>query len=97
MNEPIKIAGMVWYRSEEYEAILSIMEDAFKLPRDYPIWRMQAEANEKKAHRLGFSTIRAFIDPATFPAWCLARGYKIDAEARNIFANLAAKEAAGNI
>lgn len=97
MNEPIKIAGMVWYRREEYEAILAIMEDAIKLPRTYASWLKQAEVNEKIAHQHGFSTVRAFIDPRTFPDWCRARGHKVDAEARKQFSNLAAQEAAGNI
>ena len=97
MNQPARIAGMVWYRREEYESILTVMEDAIKLPRTYTSWLSQAEANEKEAQRIGLITIRAFIDPKTFPAWCLSRGYKIDAEARKQFANLAAKEASGDV
>ena len=97
MNKQKTLAGMVWYRREEYETVLAIMEDAIKLPRTYASWLAQAEANEKIAHQRGFSTIRAFIDPKTFPAWCHARGYKINAQARNEFANFAAKEAARNI
>lgn len=90
------IAGMVWYRSEDYEHILKIMEDAAKLPRTYKSWLLQAEANEKMANYRGFITVRAFINPEIFPDWCRRHGHNIDADARNQFANTVAKEAARN-
>ncbi len=92
----IMIAGMVWYRSEDYESILKIMEDAVKLPVTYKSWLLQAETNEKMANDRGFITVRAFIDPRTFPSWCRERSHNIDAHARNEFANTVAKEAARN-
>ena len=97
MNDLIRIAGIVWYRAEDYESILKIMEDSAKLPMAYKNWLTQAESNEKLAHKSGFSTVRAFIDPKTFPDWCRRRGYNINAKARMEYANLIAKESDGNI
>jgi hypothetical protein len=92
---PILITGMVWYRAEDYDAILGIMADGHKLPRTFVEWRMKAEAGEKQRRRLGETVVRAYIDPETFPDWCRARGLNIDAQARMQFAALVAKEHAG--
>lgn len=96
MSNIPKIAGMVWYRREEYEAIIAMMEDARKLPRSFESWHSQAKANEKRAQLDGFSVVRAFIDPSTFPNWCHTRGLSINSEARQIYANSVAMEAAKN-
>ena len=95
--EQRKIAGMVWYRLEDYDAVLILMEDRAQLPGTYSAWRMQAEQNEQKMRRLGWATTRAYLDPANFATWCRYRGLKIDAKARNEFANLVAKDAAENL
>jgi len=95
MALPIRALGMVWYRAEDYSAILRIMSDRNKLPAQYAIWRMQAESLEKKLRREGHIIFRAYIDPETFPEWCRSRGLNIDAEARNQFAALVAKDNVG--
>lgn len=89
---PVTIFGMVWYQPEHYDAVLRVMSDSHKLPRTFHEWRMQAESHEKKFRREGKIVVRAFIDPETFPDWCRARGLNIDAQARNHFAALVAKE-----
>lgn len=95
--EQRKVAGMVWYRLEDYDAAMTIMADRANLHRTYAEWRMAAEHGEKKMRRAGWATTRAYIDPATFAAWCGERGLNIDAKARNEFANSVALEAAGNL
>lgn len=97
MNGPKKIAGMVWYRMDDYDAARSIMEDRDRLPLTYAQWRISAEQGEKQMRRLGWATVRAYIDPAQFVAWCRERGLKVDSKARNAFANGVAGEAAGNL
>lgn len=89
-----RIAGMVWYRLEDYEAAVAIMEDRDKLPGTYSAWRIKAEQSEKQMQRLGWSTTRAYINAADFVAWCRARGLNLNAEARNQFANSVALDAA---
>ncbi|HML83299.1 MAG TPA: hypothetical protein PKE37_16215 [Thiomonas arsenitoxydans] len=89
---PIQIIGMVWYKSEHYDAIRRVMADREKLPATFHEWRMKAETNEKKFRREGKIVVRAFINPETFPDWCRSRGLNIDAQARNLFAAEAAKD-----
>lgn len=91
------IAGMVWYRLEDYADALAVMEDRNKLPSTYSLWRMRAEQAEKEQHRLGRSTTRVYIKPAEFVTWCRERGLNIDAKARNEFAVLGALQASTDL
>ena len=92
-----KVAGMVWYRLEDYDQCRAVMADGHLLPNTFAEWRMKAEHGEKMMQRQGWTTTRAYLNPAEFPAWCLARGLNIDAKARNLFANTVAKEAADHL
>lgn len=92
--EQRKIAGMVWYRLEDYDAARAIMEDSNSLPATYSAWRIKAEQSEKQMRRLGWTTTRAYINAADFGAWCRDRSLNINAEARNQFANAVAIDAA---
>lgn len=85
--EQKRIAGMVWFKLEDYESARAIMEDSARLPATYSSWRIKAEQSEKEMRRLGWATVRAYIDPAEFVAWCRERGLNVDAKARNEFAN----------
>lgn len=90
----VQILGMVWYRAEDYDACRRIMSDQEKFHANYHLWRMDAETHEKRFRREGKTVVRAFIDPETFPDWCRARSLDINANARNQFAALVAKEIA---
>jgi hypothetical protein len=89
----IPVAGMVWYRFEDYDHILQIMEDRATLPGTYSKWRVQAEQNERQTRRRGYSVVRVEIDPKTFLAWCAERGLRVDSKARMEFANAGAHKA----
>lgn len=83
--------GIAWYRLEDYDAIRRIMADRNQLPDTFSIWRMKAEAHEKMERRNGKVVVRVFIDPETFPDWCLSRSLDVDAKARMLYASLIAK------
>ena len=97
MNEVRKVAGVVWYRLDDYDAALAIMEARHQLPSTYSAWRIKAEQAEKQMQRLGWSTTRAYLDAADFLAWCRVHGLNVYAEARNQFANSVALDAARNM
>ncbi len=94
MTKQNPVAGMVWFRLEDYEAAIVIMEDRDKFPATYSAWRIKAEQSEKKMQRLGWSTTRAYINASDFNAWCGERGLSLNAEARNQFANSVAIDVA---
>lgn len=92
MKTPKPVVGLVWYRLEDYADALAIMEDRDQLPATYSLWRMKAEQAEKEQQRLGRVTVRAYINPAEFAAWCKALGLNVNAEIRNRFAVLVASQ-----
>lgn len=94
MNLNIRVIGLVWYRQENYAAILQIMTDAANLPATYTDWLKHAEQTEQRLKSQGHITVKAYIDPATFPGWCRTRGLNIDAKARMDYANAVAYETA---
>ena len=92
MNQPVRIAGIPWYTAEDYDAAIRVMTDRDKFTAGFDVWLSEAHRVEQKLQGLGYITVRAFIDPETFPDWCRARGLNINAKARNDFANAAAWE-----
>jgi hypothetical protein len=79
---PVRAVGMVWYRREDYAEILRIMDDADKLPPTWEKWHYAADRGLREVEGKGHIVIRAYIDPVEFSTWCVARGLKLDAEAR---------------
>lgn len=96
MNSPIRFVGMVWYKREDYPAILRIMADAANLPATYDNWLKKTEQGRQRLIDEGRIPVKAYIDPATFPGWCRARGLNVDAKARLDYAGVIAHETARN-
>jgi len=86
----IEIVGIVWYRRDQYELAKTIMVDGANLPPTYSAWLHAAQQVVERVKGAGKTPVRAYIDPATFPIWCQARGLDINADARNQFANIVA-------
>jgi hypothetical protein len=80
------VAGLAWYKREDYPKLLAIFDDADSLPDTYEEWLEEAGEIERKLIIQGHRVVRAAIDPATFPGWCEAKGLKLDATARTRFA-----------
>ena len=83
---PAPPLGLPWYRREDYPAVLATMHDAQLLPPTWEEWHENAERLEADMKASDHVVIRVAIDPETFPAWCLAHGLNVDAEARSRFA-----------
>jgi hypothetical protein len=79
--------GVAWYRREDYPRLLTIFDDADKLPRTYDECLVIAEKAFQSIEKAGAFAFKAIIDPDDFPKWCAANGYNVDAEARMEFAN----------
>ncbi len=87
------IAGIPWYRPEDYLKCRKLFTDRDVLQETYKGWLAAAEKMEKYLKKNGFTVFRIYLYPNTFPAWCLAKGMKLDAQARASFANEMAGEA----
>jgi 3-hydroxyisobutyrate dehydrogenase-like beta-hydroxyacid dehydrogenase len=57
------------------------------------VWRGNAEAMAERLCRAGLEVVWITLEPEAFAAWCQARGYRNDGEARLRFA----AEAVGNM
>ncbi|HBG17796.1 MAG TPA: hypothetical protein DDY32_00515 [Desulfobulbaceae bacterium] len=73
---------MVWYKEEHYEQLLAIFDDAELLPPTYQAWLVRAEEKKAEVEAAGDQVMKVFIDPETFPEWCVQKGLPKDAEAR---------------
>ncbi|WP_347311390.1 hypothetical protein [Defluviimonas sp. SAOS-178_SWC] len=88
------VVGISWFEQADYAAARAIMTDDV-LPASHDLWLQKARKSEREAQEMGYRTVRAVIDPKTFPAWCAENGFPdIDAKARMAFAN---HHAAGQI
>ncbi|MCK9174039.1 MAG: hypothetical protein M0O96_01995 [Desulforhopalus sp.] len=77
------IKAIVWYREEEYPALLEFLSDSHLLPPTWQSWHERAEAKRQEVEAAGDQVLKVFIDLSTFPEWCRTRGISPDAEARS--------------
>lgn len=92
---PIRAVGFCWYRREEYDRLRKLMVDGRKLPRTFDDWLSKATKGVEHFEKQGAVAVKVYLDPVTFPAWCIDRGLNLDANARMQFANEGAMEAHG--
>ena len=71
-EEGVRAIGIAWMREEDYQALIRIFEDGHMFS-SWEEWSEHAEATEKKFQNEGVIVLRAYLDPAIFPAWCAAR------------------------
>lgn len=90
MSLQIQAVGMAWYKRENFERLMAMFEDRYKLHRTFDEWLRDAENGRKAQEAKGVRVVCVDIDPDHFPAWCKARGLHIDAKARMDYASLIA-------
>ncbi len=74
---------MVWYKEEDYPALLEIFDDAHRVPRNFADWHRRAEAIKEQVEAAGDQVMKVYIEPDTFQDWCENKGIAKDAEARS--------------
>ena len=77
------LLGVTWYRRrEDFDSLKAMAKDSEVLPDTYEKWLKGAEEVFGQMTIRGFTVVKVYLDPEAFPAWCLANGYQMDAEAR---------------
>ncbi len=76
------VQAMVWYREEDWEALMAMFDDAEMLPRTYKAWLERAHEMQEKVQAEGDAVIKVYIDPETFPKWCEEKALPMNCEAR---------------
>lgn len=77
------VQAMVWYKEEHWPILKEMFVDGDMLPRSYSDWLSRAEQMKTEAEAAGDAVIKVFIDPETFPGWCVAKGLEMNSEARS--------------
>lgn len=88
----IEAVTLNWYRREDYARLLTIFEDADKLPATFDEWLKKAEHGEEFLRKSGKRVIRIVIDPDEITACCEAQKLKLDSHGRNQFATFKARD-----
>ena len=84
------IIGIVWYKEEDYPILKNLFEDGNTLPDSYSEWLEKTQNLFNQLIQKGLTPIKAYIDPETFPKWCIKRGHRLNAKARTAYANFIA-------
>ena len=79
--------GILWYRREDYTRILATMLDARDLPTNFEHWQERAQEAVSFIESEGGKPIRVEADLDKIINYCLIRGFRLDAEGRNMFAS----------
>lgn len=88
----VQIVGLPWYEEASYQAVTALMNDPDKLFGTYAAWHVKAQRTEQDIRSKGKTTVRVTLDLVHFPAWCRARGLRIDAQARIDYAAFVAAQ-----
>jgi hypothetical protein len=78
------LLGVTWYRGkEDFDRLKAMAKDSEVLPDTYEKWLQGAEDVFGQMTLRGFTVVKVYLDPETFPARCQANGYEIDGAARS--------------
>ena len=75
------IVGVSWFRRKDYGRLKAMFKDGDKMPKVYDDWHPKVIELHHQLSANGFIVEKAYIDPETFPGWCLIRGMEMDVEA----------------
>ncbi len=80
---PSRIAGIAWYREDDYHRITALMGDGASFPKTYASWQQKAVRMERELLRRGMKPVRIDVEPEAFENWCEQQGRPPDSDARN--------------
>jgi len=81
------IIAILWFQDElAYRRALEIFTDSKSMPAAFQDWKALVKRELEEIKRVGNIAIRADFYPETFIAWCRARGFQVDSQARAAFA-----------
>jgi hypothetical protein len=90
-----RAVGLPWCRKEDYSAFLAMSEDASELPKTWEQFVKFSEEVESNFLVQGYIVERAYIDPETFPGWCILNGKRVNSKGRMKFAAMFAAQKHG--
>ncbi|HEX4407127.1 MAG TPA: hypothetical protein VH206_00005 [Xanthobacteraceae bacterium] len=88
--------GAYWIKEADYATVLEVFVDGNKMPRSWKEWLKIAEEMERGLTAYGHVVLRVYIDPNTFPDWCIAHGTSPSSEGRKRFVAAAVTDRYGD-
>jgi len=79
--------GVVWYRREDWDELMTLFPDADALDDSYDDWLANARNLMDEIAELGHIGEPVYLFPAEFRHWCAMRNRPMNAEARSEFAS----------
>jgi hypothetical protein len=87
MPRPQKvIAGIAWFRADQWQLLRSLAADPDKLEQTYSDWVTIAEKAIKDLARQGVTARKVAVDVHGLKEWCAVQQRPLDASARAAYA-----------
>jgi hypothetical protein len=87
MPRPQKvIAGIAWFRPDQWQLLRSVAVDADKLEQTHADWEALAEKAIRDLGRQGVSARKVSVDVSDLVEWCRVKQRPLDASARAEYA-----------
>jgi hypothetical protein len=83
---PKVIAGIAWFRSDQWELLRSLAADAEKLETTHAEWEAAAGKAIRDLARRGVSVRKVNVDVNELHAWCITQARPLDGSARAAYA-----------
>ena len=80
------VAGVAWYRPEQWTRLVEICSDADALDDSYEDWLAKASARFEQLTAAGWTLKRVEVDVEQLLTWCVMRGRPVDGQARSAYA-----------
>ena len=85
-RSPDVVAGVAWFRAEQWPLLRSLANDANELEQTHEEWVRIAEKIIEDLAREGVSVRKVDVDVNELHAWCAAHNRPLDASARAEYA-----------
>jgi hypothetical protein len=85
-NPPTVIAGIAWFRDDQWQLLRSLAADADSLEHTHGEWVTLAEKALQVLAQKGVSARKVNVDVNELDAWCKARNRPLDSSARADYA-----------
>ena len=80
------IAGIAWFRADQWQLLRSLAADADKLEQTHAEWAAAAEKVIKDLARQGITARKVAVDVNDLKEWCAVQQRPLDASARAQYA-----------
>ena len=90
------VAGIAWFRSDQWQLLRSLASDADTLEQTHAEWETLAEKTIKDLAREGLLARKVDVDVNDLRVWCIAQQRPLDASARAAYATVRLRDESEN-